>query len=142
MDLEAVCTGLADAATAIDGLTCLDYVPDSVTTPCFYTGEVEVDYDKAFARGLDIVTVTCRLLVSRADDRSGQAELKQFMAGSGPRSVKEALEAARGAPGEAALGGACDDLHVQRMQGHRQYTVGDTAYYGAEWVVRVIGSGD
>ena len=40
------------------------------------------------------------------------------------------------------LGGLCDDLFVPRIQGHRMYTVGTNKYYGAEWVVRVIGSAD
>jgi hypothetical protein len=134
--------GLADAVrSAIPSLNCFGYVPDAVPEPCFYAGEVEVDFDRAFGRGMDEIRVTCRLLVSRADDRAGQAALDRYLAGSGPLSVKAALVAARGAPGEAALGGLCDDLHLMRVQAYRMYQVGEIQFFGAELIVRIIGEG-
>ncbi|GIH69443.1 hypothetical protein [Sphaerimonospora thailandensis] len=143
MDVGAIRQALADAvsAAAIPGLSCFGYVPDSVPVPCFYAGEVEIDFDRAFGRGLDEVRVTCRVLVSRADDKSGQAALDAYLAGSGPGSLKTAIEAARGAPGVPALGGLAHDVHVVRVQGYRLYTVGEVEYYGAEITVRVIGKG-
>ena len=35
--------------------------------------DVDIDYDQAFGGGMDQFTVRCRLLVSHADDRTGQA---------------------------------------------------------------------
>ncbi|MEV0227982.1 hypothetical protein [Nonomuraea sp. NPDC050786] len=140
--MGAVRKGLADAVRdRTPSLNCFGYVPDSVPEPCFYAGEVDITFDRTFGRGLDEIEVTCRLLVSRADDRSGQAALDRYLAGSGPHSVKAALVAARGAPGEPALGGLCDDLHLMRVQAYRMYEVGQVLYYGAELVVRVIGRG-
>ncbi|MEU9888670.1 hypothetical protein [Sphaerisporangium sp. NPDC051011] len=142
MNPSEIKTALADAVReAIPALSCFGYVPDSVPEPCFYAGEVEIDFDQTFGRGMDELLITCRLLVSRADDRAGQAALDSYLSGSGPDSVKAALVAARGAPGQPALGGLCDDLHLQRVQGYRLYQVGDRQYYGAELIVRVIGSG-
>lgn len=141
MDIAAVRAGLAAAAATITGLTTYAYVPDSVTEPCFYPGGYEVDFDRAFVRGLDEVNFTCYILVSRADDATGQARLDAFLKGSGATSLKAALEAARGAPGQLALSGAADDLHVTRVEGYGQYTIGDTVYYGAKLLVTVIGSG-
>lgn len=133
---------LADAVRdAIPALNCFGYVPDAVPEPCFYAGEVEVDFDRAFGRGLDEARITCRLLVSRGDDRAGQEALDRYLAGSGADSVKAAIEAARGAPGLPALGGLADDLHVQRVQAYRLYQVGEVQYFGAELIVRVIGGG-
>lgn len=133
---------LADAVRdAIPALNSFGYVPDAVPEPCFYAGEVEVDFDRAFGRGLDEARITCRLLVSRADDRAGQEALDRYLAGSGADSVKAAIEAARGAPGLPALGGLADDLHVQRVQAYRLYQVGEVQYFGAELIVRVIGGG-
>jgi hypothetical protein len=60
-------------------------------------------------------------MVSRADDLSGQATLDALLSGSGPASLKAAIEAARGAPGQAAPGGAADDLQVVRAQSYRLY---------------------
>lgn len=139
--MAAVRTGLAAAAATVAGLTTYPYVPDSVAEPCFYPGGYEIDFDQAFARGLDVVNFTCYVLVSRADDVTGQARLDGYLKGSGATSLKAALEAARGAPGQLALSGAADDLHVTRVEGYGQYTIGDTVYYGAKLLVTVIGSG-
>ncbi len=88
-----------------------------MVAPHFFAGEYTVDYDKAMRRSLDEVELTCRVLVGRADDKAGQRTLDALLAGSGPASLKQAIEAARGAPGEYALGGLAHDLHVMRMQG-------------------------
>lgn len=148
MDINRIRQGLATAARAVGvdaqghRLTCLPYVPDAVTVPTFYAGAVDISYDRAFGRGQDEATVHCTLLVSRASDLDGQAALDAYMAGAGSMSIKAAIEATRGLPGEAAMGGACDDLHVTGVQGHQVYTVGQTQYYGATWLVRVIGPGE
>ncbi|WP_329426833.1 hypothetical protein OG339_42240 [Streptosporangium sp. NBC_01495] len=142
MDLGDIKVVLAAAVRAeVPSLACFGYVPDSIPEPCFFVGEAEIEFDKTFGRGLDEVTLTCRLLVSRSDDRSGQAALDRYLSGSGPRSIKRAIETARGAPGEHALGGLADDLHLMRVQAYRMYQVGEHNYYGAELMVRVIGEG-
>lgn len=142
MDISQVKAAIAAAVgDQIASLNCFGYCPDSIPEPCFYAGEVEIDFDKTFGRGQDEIRVTCRLLVSRADDRAGQQALDSYLSGSGPASVKAALVAARGAPGQPALGGVCDDLHLVRVQGYRLFQVGEVQYYGAELTVRVIGEG-
>lgn len=143
MQIGEIRVALADAVRdpTISGLNAYGYVPDSVPEPVFYAGEAEIDFDTAYGRALDEARITCRLLVSRADDRSGQRALDEYLAGSGSRSVKAALETQRGGPGELALGGLADDLHVTRVQGYRLYQVGEVQFYGAEIVVRVIGEG-
>lgn len=131
MDISAVRRAIAEAATAAgEQLTCLGYVPDSIPEPCFYAGEVTFNRDLTFARDTDL-RVTCRLLVSRADDQAGQQALDDYL-----MPVWNAVE---GAPGVAqTLGGLVDDVVIERVQGYRLYTVGDVQYYGAEFVVRVI----
>lgn len=138
MDIDAVCQGLASAASSITGLHCFDYLPDAVPEPCFYVGEINIDYHQT-AGGKISADVMCRVLVSRADDLSAQRALRAYMQNTGTYSIRAALEAARGAPGQPALSGAADDLIVRRMQGHRFYLVGETEYLGAEWLVQVIG---
>jgi hypothetical protein len=147
MQISTVRTRLAAAAEAVvmptgsPPLTCTGYVPDSVTAPHFFVGEVEITFDKAFRRALDVAEFTCRVLVGRADDKSAQQILDGLLSGSGAASLKAAIEAARGAPGEYALDGAADDLHVMRVQGYRWYEHAGTQYVGAELVIKVIGSG-
>lgn len=147
MQIAPIRDALADAARTVvlpsnaGKLVCTGYMPDSVTVPQFFPADVEIDYDTAYGRGQDDLTITCRILVSRATDRRGQAILDALLSGSGESSVKAALEAARGAPGEAALGGLADDLQVKRMQGYRLYEHAGIQYLGAEITVRVIGPG-
>ncbi|MET7643046.1 hypothetical protein ABZS83_05255 [Streptomyces sp. NPDC005426] len=141
---DAIATAARTGVALPDGigkLTATGYIPDAVVTPHFFCGEYTVDFDKAMNRSLDEVELTCRVLVSRADDRSAQAILDGMLAGKGPASLKRAIEDARGAPGEYALGGLADDLHVVRMQGYRWYEHQGTQYVGAELVIRIIGEG-
>lgn len=149
MDLAAVLLALVDAAaTADDGfreITALDYVPDKVEAPCIFPADVAINFDKTMVRGTDELIVTLRFLCSRTDDREGQHQLFPYLSGSGPASLKAALEAARGAPGVAALGGACDDFHVQSIAGFRWYehpAGSQTTYVGADLTIRVLGSGE
>lgn len=141
---EAIATAARDVVlpVGVPKLTCTGYVPDSVTEPHFFTGEVAVEFDKAMGRGLDSLEITCRVLVGRADDRASQKVLDALLSGSGPASLKAAIEAARGAPGEYALGGLAHDLHVMRVQGYRWYDHAGSTYVGAELMIKVIGGGD
>ncbi|MFD6531583.1 hypothetical protein [Streptomyces sp. NPDC060184] len=147
MQPSAIRSAIADAARAVvlpEGvgkLTATGYVPDAVVAPHFFCGEYSVDFDRAMNRGLDEVELTCRVLVGRADDRSAQDVLDRLLAGSGPTSLKAAIEAARGAPGGYALGGLAHDLHVTRIQGYRWYEHAGTQYVGAEFIIKIIGEG-
>lgn len=147
MQISAVRDAIAAAAAAvvlpagIGKLVCTGYVPDAVTTPCFFVGEVEVAFDKAMGRKLDELVFTCRVLAGRADDRSSQRIIDALLSGSGEASLKQAIEAARGGPGEYALGGLAHDLHLQRVQGYRWFEHAGSTYVGAELVIKVIGDG-
>lgn len=137
----AAAAGTVVLPAGVGKLVCTGYVPDSVVTPCFYVAEVEVTFDKAMGRKLDELLFTCRAYASRADDKSSQRILDAMLSGGGTASLKAAIEAARGAPGELALGGLADDLHVQRVQGYRWFEHGTDTYLGAELTIKVIGDG-
>jgi len=142
MEVGAVRKALAEAVrAAIPSLTCYGYQPDSITPPAFCVGEVEVEFDRSFGRGLDEFYITCRLFTGRGDDKASQELLDRYLSGSGPYSVKAAIEATRGGPGEPALNGLAADVHVQRVQAYRYYQIGSDQFFGAELLVHVIGSG-
>ncbi|MEV6124875.1 hypothetical protein AB0M23_30945 [Streptomyces sp. NPDC052077] len=147
MQISAVRDALADAArgvvlpAGIGALTCTGYVPDAVVAPCFFVGDVELNYDRAMGRALDELLFTCRVLAGRQDDRASQRIIDALLSGAGPASLKARFVAARGAPGEMALGGLADDVHLQRVQGYRWYEHAGATYVGAELVVKVIGDG-
>lgn len=148
MQMSAVRNALADAARTValpantGKLTSTGYVPDAVTEPHFFVGEYSVDFDKAMGRSLDEAEFTCRVLVARTDDERSQEILDALLSGAGPASLKAAIEAARGAPGDYALGGLAHDLHVKRVQGYRWYEHQGTQYVGAELIIKVIGEGN
>lgn len=135
MDVEAVFAGLRNAAGAITGLNVFEFAPDSITPPVFFPHEVEIDFDQTFGRGMDAYTVTARLLVAKSDDRAGQKTLKGYLVGSGPLSLKQALQADR------TLGGACDALQVKSVRGYGVYEHNSQHFYGAEFSIYVIGPG-
>jgi hypothetical protein len=135
MDVDQVFAGLATAAETIADLNAEAYCPDAISPPAIFPAEVEITYDKTFKRGFDAFQVTLRLLVSHADDRAGQKQLKDYLAGSGALSVKQALEA------DQSLGGACDGLRVQAARGYGLYEHNGQQFYGAELTVYVIGKG-
>ncbi|GAA0348678.1 hypothetical protein PV735_31600 [Streptomyces turgidiscabies] len=147
MQISVVRDALADAArtvvlpAGIGKLTSTGYVPDSVVVPCFFVAEVDITFDKTMGRGTDELLFTCRVLAGRADDRSSQRVLDALLSGAGVASLKQAIEAARGAPGELALGGAADDLHLERVQGYRWYEHQGSSFVGAELAIKVIGDG-
>ncbi len=139
-------TRLVDAASTATStpalkLQALDYVPDDVDPPSIYPNTVKTEFDKTMRRATDKLVVTLRLLCARTDDRSGQHMLYGYMAGSGASSIKAAIEAQRGAPGSAALGGACDELHVTQIGEARWYEVAGERYVGCDFTVEIWGDG-
>lgn len=124
--------GLQTALGTIDGLRVAAGF-DLVTVPAAMVGEVEVDYDRTFGRGLDEMLFKIRVYASRASDRGGMERIDGYLEGAA--SVKSALEA------DVTLGGACSTLRVERVEGYGVYEVANTAYVGAEFIVRVWAAG-
>jgi len=144
MDIYTVQTALADmAANVVDSdarkLHVYEYVPNSVQTPAWYVAEYTVDPYMTMGQRFGVV-FTCRLLVSAATDKAGQRHLAGLLSQTGSGSIFAAVEAARGAPGSLALGGACDDLAVIPPARVRMFRIADTDYYGAEINIKTIGS--
>jgi hypothetical protein len=142
MDVSLVKAELAAAVAALNipNLDCYAFVPAKPSVPCFYTGEVLIEPNNTF-RGSDVADVTCRVLTSTADDADGQLLLDRYLSRSGTYSIRAALLAARGAPGQLALNGRADDLSIVRIDGYRMLVDPENgSYYGADLTVRVIGS--
>lgn len=143
MDIDDVCTAIAAAVTAAQltvndrRVTATPFAPDNLTPPHFYTAEFDGSYDGTYA-ALTRLTLTCRLMLSSAAGFAGQQQAK-ILASTGTGTLHQTFRGMRGAPGQAALSGACDDLHLQRVQGPRIFTIGEAAYYGLEFTVFVMG---
>ena len=131
---------LAVKAAGIERLTCYGYMPSAPVVPAFMVGAVQIEPNNTFG-GSDIAEITCTVLTSNSDDKDGQALLDDLLSRDGDRSIRAALMAVRGAPGEYALNGAADDLSIVRIDAYRHIDWDATStYFGADITVRVIGS--
>jgi hypothetical protein len=106
MNPTAVRAGLSTALDAIAGLRTFDNVPDSLSPPAAVVEPVEVTFDLAMQRGLDMYRAYVLVIVGRMSERSASDRLDAYLAGSGASSIKAAIEA------DKTLGGACDSLQV------------------------------
>lgn len=136
MDLNAVAEGIADNIGTIDGLQALDYGPDDGVEPLFWVGGIEEQFDTAMGRGQDELSITCWLIVSRADDENGQKQVREYMAGSGTKSVRTVLCT------DKTLGGAASDCRVTFARGPIPIELGSNRYIGAQFTIWVIGRGN
>jgi hypothetical protein len=143
MDIDAVCEAIAAAITAaaidVNGqrVTATPFVADAVTPPHFFTAEFDGTYDRTFG-GLVELNLTCRLVLARSDDRTGQSQARQ-LASTGTGTLSAAFLNMRGAPGSSALDGAADDIRLTRVSGPRLFQIGQVEYYGLEFTVFVMG---
>lgn len=144
MDIDDVCVAIAAAITAAAltvndrRVTATPFAPDNLTPPHFYTAEFTGNYDRAMGGALTELMLTCRLMLSPAVDWAGQQQAKT-LASTGTGTLHQTFRGMRGAPGQKALSGACDDLHLQRVLGPRLFTIGEAGYYGLEFTVFVMG---
>jgi hypothetical protein len=135
-DLSALREGLAANLGAIDDLQVSPYFISNPTFPSAFVRAGPTAFDKSFGRGLDNIVLFVRVLVAAFGDIGPGANLDEYLAGSGPRSIKAAIES------DKTLGGACQSLQVTGHEGEQEYTFDDRpSALGAEWRVEVNASG-
>lgn len=141
MDWNAVALALEQKALSI-GLNALDFVPDDLPNTAFYVGEMDIEPNQTFNKvrpdgsrmGTDQATITCRILVARSTDKWAIRKMRDFLAGSGDKSLIQAIQA------DQTLANTCDSSKVISMRGNRLFTVGDSKFYGTEIDIFVIGA--
>lgn len=140
---QALCDAVDAAEIVVGGdrMTCLPRNPDDVEGPAFIVFDYDIDPVKDFSGLTDANTFTCLVLVPDTDSETGQEMLDDLLERTGPTSVRAAIMAAAGAPGEYALGGACDDINITNVTGYGRYTYGTRPFYGAKIRVFTIGAG-
>lgn len=138
MDWNAVAEAL-EACAESTGLNALDHVPDDLPNSGFYVGEVDFDVNVTFGsrsgtrRGTDQATITCRVLVARSTDKWSVKKVRNYCAGSGPKSLVQAIQA------DKTLNGTVDSSVVRGLRFNRLFQVGEKKFYGVELDVFVIG---
>lgn len=135
--LAAACAGVA-----VDGreLHTYSYRPNSVVVPCFYVVDFGSIDPHATMGNRYMAKFKGTGLVSAANDRQSQGLLDDMRSQTGAASIFAAIEAVRGAPGVAALGGLVDDCFVSEIDEPGMYTFGENSYYGAEFTIECVGS--
>lgn len=78
----------------IPGLRVYDHPADTVAPPAAIVSLPEiVEYDSVAGRGADRTSLTITVIVGRVSDRAARDQLAAFISGTGPSSIKTAVEA-------------------------------------------------
>lgn len=140
MDLNAVREGIiANAATtgAVNGAKLTVYAgrPNSITEPAFLIGQMAINYNSTMANGMQELVVSGELLVSTADDRVGWERLSAYLKGTGPTSLRAAIES------DQSLGGVASYTTVVNVETDNEKIYAGISYLGADIIISVAGDG-
>lgn len=136
MNLGDVMDEVATAIKQIAGLReSFGYPPDALPVDrCGYVSYPQsVDFDETYQRGGDQFTdLPIVLVAGRVVDRETRNQLAAWASGSGPQSVKAALEAWQWT--------TCDDVHVGSCEFVGE-EIGGVPYLAAMFKATVVGPG-
>lgn len=132
--LDEVMDEVGAALDTIEGLRVFPYWADRVNVPAAIVGFPDAyDFDSTMGRGSDRLTLPVLVLVGTADARTARDALARYVHGSGPASVKAAVEK------HAAT--SYDSARVQRVE-FGTVTVASTTYLGATFEIDITGPGE
>lgn len=135
MDIGEVMDELAEALkTTVPKLRAFPYYAESVTPPAAIVGlPDEYTFDASMGRGSDHAAFPVYVLVGKVNARSARDNLAKYANGSGPGSVKAAIEAYEYT--------ACDTPAVRSCE-FGVFTSGGVEYLSATFVIDVHGTGE
>jgi len=129
--IEDIRSALATNLATISGLRTSGDVPDNPNPPQAVAFLETVEYDDAFQGGLTTMQFKVMVIVSRADDRTAQRKLNEYISPDGARSIKSAVESDR------SLGGLVQTLRLTDMTSLGSTIVSDQEYMAVEFSVAV-----
>jgi hypothetical protein len=130
-DIQAIRDRIAVNLATISGLRTAANVPDLVNPPVAVVSLEQIAYDGAFSQGLTTLEFTIFVVVSRADERTAQRKLNEFVAPTGASSIKSAVESDR------RLNNLVADLRVRSVTNIGSLQLDDQEYMAAEFAVAV-----
>ncbi|PXY21125.1 hypothetical protein [Prauserella muralis] len=133
--VSALRDGIGVRLKTISGLNVLSRPGGNVITPAARVMPTRILYDSTMSRGADDFLFAVLLLVSLTADIEAYDDLDAYLAGSGPTSVKAAIEA------DGSLGGIADFARVREVTQYGWVEVDGVQYLGAEQIVEVTASG-
>jgi len=129
--IEDIRSALATNLATINGLRTSGDVPDNPNPPQAVVFLETVEYDDAFQGGLTTMQFKVMVIVSRADDRTAQRKLNEYISPDGARSIKSAVESDR------SLGGLVSTLRLTAMTSLGSTIVSEQEYMAVEFSVVV-----
>lgn len=133
MNLSDVMDEVAARLGAIDGLRVFAYPADDVKPPAGIVLYPEgITFDEAYGRGMDRMTLPVLVVVGKVHDRSAKVLISAYCNGSGPASVKAAVEAGDGA--------SFDTVRVTGIE-FPTATIAGTEYIAAMFDLDIAGQG-
>jgi len=132
INISGVREALGKNLQTITGLRVYDQIPDVIVPPCAIVGQLDFTFDIDNARGLDQASVDVYVIVQRISERAGQDKLDELLSGTGPRSIKTALESDR------SLGGLVNTLRVLTADSGT-YVSGDITYLSYRYNLAIWG---
>jgi hypothetical protein len=129
--IEDIRSALATNLATISGLRTSGDVPDNPNPPQAVVFLETVEYDDAFQGGLTTMQFKVMVIVSRADDRTAQRKLNEYISPDGARSIKSAVESDR------SLGGLVQTLRLTAMTSLGSTIVSEQEYMAVEFSVAV-----
>jgi hypothetical protein len=130
-DIQAIRERMAVNLGTISGLRTAENVPDIVNPPVAVVSLEQIAFDGAFNQGLTTLEFTIFVVVSRADERTAQRKLNQYVAPTGAFSIKSAVESDR------RLNNLVADLRVRGVTNIGSLQLDDQEYMAAEFAVAV-----
>lgn len=132
LDLVAAMAGVATRLATISGLRVSDHPPDTVVVPAAIVAFPEqVTYDESYARGADSAVIPVTVVVGRLTPRVAVDELGAYLAGTGAKSIKTAVD--------GNLGGAVADARVAGTSHIGGILINGAEFFGATFRVEVFG---
>lgn len=135
--IPAIRAGVATRLETIQGLRVEDKVTASINPPAaiiYPAPGTFITYDQAMG-GADDILITITLLVSRATDRTAQQKLDEYLANTGAKSIKAAVD------GDLELGGAAQYATVTSAANYGPMTFGEgdaaITYLGCDFTVTI-----
>ncbi|NUO56027.1 MAG: hypothetical protein HOV78_05150 [Hamadaea sp.] len=137
MNLDAVMDEVAGKLEPVPGLRVTANPADKVYPPHAVVSLPEITFDEMYGRGGDRFTLPVVLAVGKVIDRAARKKLAPYVAGTGPKSLKQALEGTDAAPQEYE---SCDSLRVQSIS-FDTYAWGAIEYLVAIFTLDIAGDG-
>jgi hypothetical protein len=129
--LTEIRTGLAARCATISGLRTSATMPEQPQPPVAIVQPESVQYDLNARNGLTQYNMIVSVVVSRADARSAQNQVDEYVAPVGTRSIKAAIEADR------TLGGKVNTCRVVQVANYTMLDALEVPHLGIDFTVEV-----